>query len=70
MADEAKKDTFNTLDDLLQLLLINDEIINMGEGQRRQKNLKQSSNAVLNVFDLLSIVVNIAEQLMDFSERY
>ena len=31
VANEAKRDTFNTLDDLLQLLIINDEIVNMGE---------------------------------------
>jgi hypothetical protein len=55
---EAKMDTFHTLYDLIQLLLIYEEI---------NSSVKRVTNAQ---FDLLPVIYHIAEELLQNSKDY
>lgn len=68
LSNEAQSGTFNTLDDVLQLLLIYDEM--MSCGSERVRKPSKSANAAHKQFDLLSVVVDIAEELLVKSKRF
>lgn len=62
-AQEANSNTFNTLEHLIQLLLIYEEMMIKQSPSRHETEAKKQ-------FDLLSIVVEIAEELMSKSGDY